>query len=193
MLQKSREGAALTASLTAIWNLWLAVMVSGCAVQADYPPWWTTPPSKVENMLALAEVTQDDVVYDLGSGDGRIVIAAAKTYGARGVGIEIDPELVRIATETARDSGVSDRVRFVRGDFWTSDFSEASVVTMYLFEETQAKLKPILLEQLHPDTRIVTYWYKIPGWTPVKTKKGIIGNIYLYALPQSTTIGGEPK
>jgi len=183
MLQKSREGAALTASLTAIWNLWLAVMVSGCAVHADYPPWWATPPSKVESMLALAEVTQDDIVYDLGSGDGRIVIAAAKTYGARGVGIEIDPELIRISTETARDSGVSDRVRFVRGDFWTSDISEASVVTMYLFEETQAKLKPILLEQLHPDTRIVTYWYKIPGWTPVKTKKGIIGNIYLYALP----------
>ena len=193
MLQKSREGAARTTTRTAIWSLWLAVMVSGCAVHADYPPWWSTPPSKVENMLALADVTHDDVVYDLGSGDGRIVIAAAKTYGARGVGIELDPELLRVSIEKARESGVSDRVRFVREDFWTTDFSEASVVTMYLFEETQEKLKPILLEQLHPDTRIVTYWYKIPGWTPVKTKKGLIGNIYLYSLPPRTTMRGKTQ
>ncbi len=130
-------------------------------------------------MLELAEVTKDDVVYDLGSGDGRIVIAAAEKYGARGVGVEIDPTLIEESIRSAREAGVSDRVRFVRGDFYETDIGEASVVTLYLFEETNAKLKPILLEQLPPDARIVTYKYRIPGWTPLKQEK----RVFLYRLP----------
>ncbi|MCZ6696311.1 MAG: class I SAM-dependent methyltransferase [Acidobacteria bacterium] len=157
----------------------LAAAVAGCAAKTDYPPFWRTPHSKVELMLELAEVTKDDVVYDLGSGDGRIVIAAAKKYGARGVGIEIDPTLIEESIRRAREAGVSDRVSFVRGDFYETDISEASVVTLYLFEETNAKLKPLLLGQLPPDARIVTYKYRIPGWTPMKQEK----RVFLYTLP----------
>ena len=158
--------------------------LSGCATKAkQYPPWWWTPDSRVEAMLELADVTEKDVVYDLGSGDGRIVIVAAKKYGARGVGIEINPELVRLSEQKARETEVSDRVRFDLEDFWHADISDASVVTMYLFEETNEMLKPILIEQLDPDARILTYRYKIPGWTPKKTKKGFWGTVYLYALP----------
>ena len=131
-------------------------------------------------MLALAEVTADDVVYDLGSGDGRIVIAAAKTHGARGVGVEIHPGLIEESVRNAREAGVADRVRFVQGDFYETDISEASVVTLYLFEETNEKLKPVFLSQLRPETRIVTYKYRIPGWEPKKSN----GPVYLYTLPE---------
>ena len=134
-------------------------------------------------MLELAQVTSDDVVYDLGSGDGRIVIAAAAKYGARGVGIEIDPALVELSEQKAREAEVSDHVRFVLADFWHADIHEATVITLYLFEQTNAKLKPILIKQLDPDVRILTYRYKIPGWTPKKKTEGFWGTVYLYALP----------
>ena len=160
-----------------------ACLLAGCAAQTDYPPFWWTPDKKVGEMLALAEVTENDVVYDLGSGDGRIVIAAAEKFGARGVGIEINQYLVDESNRNARAAGVADRVRFVRSDFYDTDISEATVVTLYLFEETNAKLKPILVEQLAPDARIVTYKYKMPGWTPIKTGK----RVYLYALPGAGT------
>jgi SAM-dependent methyltransferase len=160
-------------------------VAAGCATKAkQYPPWWWTPDSRVEAMLELAGVTDKDVVYDLGSGDGRIVIAAAKKYGARGVGIEINPELVRLSEQKAREAQVSDRVRFDLEDFWHADISDASVVTMYLFEETNEMLKPILIEQLDRDARILTYRYKIPGWTPKKSKRGFWGTVYLYTLPK---------
>jgi len=158
-----------------------ALLLTACAANTDYPPFWWTPQDRVTDMLEIAEVTEDDVVYDLGSGDGRIVIAAAQKFGARGVGVEIDPDLVEQSNNAAAEAGVSDRVRFVRGDFYETDFSAATVVTMYLFEETNAKLKPYLMEQLAPDARIVTYKYRMPGWTPVKTNK----RVYLYALPEN--------
>ncbi len=165
-------------------SLAAVLTVAGCAKNADYPPWWWTPNSRVEAMLELAEVTAEDVVYDLGSGDGRIVIAAATEYGARGVGIEINPELVAMSEQKAREAQVADRVQFVSADFWHADISEATVVTLYLFEETNEKLKPILIEQLDPDARVLTYRYKIPGWTPKKQTKGFWGTVYLYALPE---------
>ena len=156
-----------------------AGLLAGCAANTDYPPFWWTPQDRVKDMLEIADVDENDVVYDLGSGDGRIVIAAAEKYGARGVGIEIDPGLVEKSSLAAEAAGVADRVKFVRGDFYETDFSEATVVTLYLFEETNEKLKPYFIEQLAPETRIVTYKYKMPGWTPVKKNK----RVYLYALP----------
>ena len=156
-----------------------AGLLAGCAANTDYPPFWWTPQDRVKDMLEIADVDENDVVYDLGSGDGRIVIAAAEKYGARGVGIEINPDLVKQSGVAAEAAGVADRVRFVRGDFYETDFSDATVLTLYLFEETNEKLKPYFIEQLAPETRIVTYKYKIPGWTPVKTRK----RVYLYALP----------
>jgi len=158
-----------------------AGVLAGCAANTDYPPFWWTPQDRVKDMLEIAEVNENDVVYDLGSGDGRIVIAAAEKYGARGVGIEIDVSLVEKSRVAAEAAGVADRVRFVRGDFYETDFSDATVVTLYLFEETNEKLKPYFIEQLAPDTRIVTYKYRMPGWTPVKSKK----RVYLYALPSA--------
>lgn len=170
----------LSKTVRAIAGVFMSVLLlAGCAANTDYPPFWWTPQDRVDVMLEIAEVNENDVVYDLGSGDGRIVITAAKKFGARGVGIEYDPDLVAISNRDARDAGVADRVRFERSDFYEADFSEATVVTMYLFEETNAKLKPILIEQLAPGTRIVTYKYKMPGWTPVKSHK----RVYLYALP----------
>ena len=129
-------------------------------------------------MLELAQVTPNDIVYDLGSGDGRIVIAAASKYGARGVGIEIESKLVKASRQKAIEAGVSNRVLFVEQDMFEADISEATVVTLYLWENVNARLKPKLMEQLKPDTRIVTNTYKIPGWTPVKQ----IGKLYLYSL-----------
>lgn len=158
-----------------------AGLLFGCAANTDYPPFWWTPQDRVKDMLEIAEVDENDIVYDLGSGDGRIVIAAAENYGADGVGIEIDQALVEKSRLAAEAAGVADRVRFVRGDFYETDFSDATVVTLYLFEETNEKLKPYFIEQLAPETRIVTYKYKIPGWTPVEKKK----RVYLYALPDA--------
>jgi SAM-dependent methyltransferase len=129
-----------------------------------------TPETVVEAMLEAAGVTSSDVVYDLGSGDGRIVIAAAKTYGARGVGIEIDPSLVKKATENAAAAGVSERVRFVAGNFFTADISEATVVTLYLLQSLNERLRPKLVRELKPGARVVSHVFNMgPEWPPERT------------------------
>ena len=129
-----------------------------------------TPAAVVDAMLEVAAVGGSDVVYDLGSGDGRIVIAAAKKYGARGVGIEIDPALVRRATENAAVAGVSDRVRFVTENLFTSDISEATVVTLYLLQSINERLRPKLVRELKPGTRVVSHVFNMgPEWPPDKT------------------------
>jgi SAM-dependent methyltransferase len=106
-------------------------------------------------MLRLAHVTPSDVVYDLGSGDGRIVILAAQKYGARGVGIEIDPKLVALSRTVAREGEVADRATFIEGDLFTADLSQATVVTLWLTRSVNARLTPKLLSELKPGTRIV--------------------------------------
>lgn len=124
-----------------------------------------TPPEVVDAMLTAARVTSADIVYDLGSGDGRIVIAAAKKYGARGVGIEINPQLVAESNASARAAGVSDLVRFIQGDLFTADFSAATVVTLYLSPSLNERIKPRLLRELRPGTRVVSHVYDMLGWT----------------------------
>ena len=126
-----------------------------------------TPQPVVEAMLAGAAVKPTDVVYDLGSGDGRIVITAAKKYGARGVGIELDPALVKQATENAAAAGVSDRVRFVAGNIFDADISEATVVTLYLLQSLNERLRPKLVRELKPGTRIASHVFNMgPEWPP---------------------------
>ncbi len=121
-------------------------------------------------MLDLAQVKASDVVYDLGSGDGRIVITAAKKYGARGVGIEIDPALVKLATERAAAAGVSDRVRFVTEDLFAANISDATVVTLYLLQSINERLRPKLVRELKPGTRVVSHVFNMgPEWPPEKT------------------------
>jgi SAM-dependent methyltransferase len=120
-------------------------------------------------MLKLARVAPGDVVFDLGSGDGRIVILAAQKYGAAGVGIEIDPGLVQISREVAREGEVDDRVTFIEGDLFTADISTATVVTLYLNGPTNLRLEPKLKQQLRPGTRIVSHQFPIGTWKPDET------------------------
>jgi len=146
-------------------------------------PFLESPEFIVEAMLDLARVTDRDVVYDLGSGDGRIAIAAAADHGARAVGIEIEPGLIELSDDNARAAGVSARVKFVRADFFEADFREATVVTLYLRRKVNAKLRPLLAQQLAPGTRIVSHKYEIPGWTPAERIKVVGRWIYLYVVP----------
>jgi SAM-dependent methyltransferase len=143
-----------------------------------------TPPDVVDAMLKLAKVTSSDLVYDLGSGDGRIPIAAAKTYGARGVGIDIDPERVREATGNARSNGVADKVTFRTEDLFTTDISPATVVTLYLLPSLNLKLAGKLMKDLKPGTRIVSHAFDMGDWKPQQTLTVSGRSIYLWTIPQ---------
>ena len=130
----------------------------------DLAPFVTTPYPVIEIMLRLAEVDPSDVVYDIGCGDGRILIFAAQEFGARGVGIDIDPELIAKSRELAEKVGVADKVEFRLGDATKMDLSEATVVTIYLIPKSNAILRPQFDEQLRPGTYVVSHNYVIPGW-----------------------------
>ncbi len=152
-----------------------------------YVPFVPTPEGVVVEMLEIAHVGPHDVVYDLGSGDGRIVIAAASRFGARGVGIEIDPNRVREARQYADQAGVSDRVNFVEGDFFAADLSEATVVTLYLLPDVNRLLVPKLLAELRPGTRIVSHNYDLGDWPPEKTVGVTRGTVYYWVVPSPNT------
>jgi precorrin-6B methylase 2 len=133
-------------------------------------------------MLKLAGVTDADVVYDLGSGDGRIVVTAAQRYGAKGVGVEIDPKLVRISRQVAEEGHVADRVRFVEGDLFKIDISEASVVTLYLSLTVNMRLESKLKRELKPGTRIVSQRFPIGTWAPDKTLEVEGETLFLWTI-----------
>jgi SAM-dependent methyltransferase len=142
-----------------------------------------TPQAAVDAMLDLAQVKASDIVYDLGSGDGRIVITAAKKYGARGVGIEIDPALVKKANDNAVAAGVANRVRFVTQDLFTSNISEATVVTLYLLQSINERLRPKLIRELKPGTRIVSHVFNMgPEWPPEKTIEVDRSRIFFWTI-----------
>jgi hypothetical protein len=131
------------------------------------PPYVPTPQRTVDRMLELARVGPDDFVVDLGSGDGRIVITAATKFGARGLGIEIEPDLVNLSQYNARRAGVADRARFVTADLFVADLRPATVLTLYLFRELNIKLRPRILEQLRPGARVVAHdWDLGDEWEP---------------------------
>jgi SAM-dependent methyltransferase len=148
-----------------------------------------TPHHVVDAMLRLADVGAHDVVYDLGSGDGRIVIAAARDYGARAVGIEIVPELLTLGEGAAARAGVGERVRFVRQDIFQTDLSQATVVTLYLSEEVNARLRPKLLRELRPGARVVSYRVDMEDWRPDRQIQidvnGDARTVYLWVVPAS--------
>ena len=148
-------------------------------------PYVPTRQVVVDAMLEVAKVTDEDVVYDLGSGDGRIVITAARRFGAHAVGIDHDPRLIASARRKAREASVADLVTFRQEDLFEADFSKATVVAMYLTPKFMKKLSPHLLEQLAPGTRIVTHKYRIPGWTLLEKVKVKKGRIFLYVVPSS--------
>jgi 2-polyprenyl-3-methyl-5-hydroxy-6-metoxy-1,4-benzoquinol methylase len=130
----------------------------------DLAPYVATPMEVVVRMLEMAEVDSDDIVYDIGCGDGRIVVMAAKKYGARGVGIDIDPHRIEEAKANAAYAGVEHLLRFYLGDATKMDFSEATVVALYLLPESNEILRPMFEKQLKPGTILVTHNYRIPGW-----------------------------
>ena len=142
-----------------------------------------TPQPVADAMLKLAAVTPRDVVYDLGSGDGRIVILAAQKYGARGVGIEIVPELVQRSRLIAREGEVESRVTFVEGDFFTADISPATVVTLWLTASVNARLEPKLRRELRPGSRIVAHQFAIGDWPPERTQRVDGEEIFLWTIP----------
>lgn len=135
------------------------------------PPFVTTPDAVVERMLLLAGTRADDFVMDLGSGDGRIVIAAARSFGARGLGVEIDPTLVARSRENARRAGVDALARFEQGDVLASDLSRATVVTIYLLPWLVDRLQPKLMHELKPGTRIVAHAFAMKGWKPDRSER----------------------
>jgi tRNA A58 N-methylase Trm61 len=141
----------------------------------------------VRAMLELAGVGPKDVVYDLGSGDGRIPITAASEFGARGVGVEIDPELVARAQANAREAGVADRVEFRHGNMHEADVRAATVVTLFLHPGPNLKLKPKLLAELAPGSRIVSYVWDMGDWKPEEVRRVNSGRIFLWRIPSTVT------
>jgi precorrin-6B methylase 2 len=142
-----------------------------------------TPQEVVDAMLKLAKVSANDVVYDLGSGDGRIPITAARTYGARGVGIDIDPQRIKEATENLKTSGMGDKVRFLNQDLFTTNISEATVVTLYLLPSLNLKVMPKLNAELKPGTRVVSHAFDMGDIKPQQTQNVNGRTIYLWTVP----------
>lgn len=146
-------------------------------------PYDPSPPDVVDRMLALASVNRNDLLYDLGCGDGRIVIAAARKFGARGVGIDLDPRRVEEAIANAKRSGVEGRVAFRVGDLYTADFSDATVVTLFLWPHVNRKLRPILWRQLKVGTRVVSHlWDMGPEWPPERSETVRDRKIHLWTI-----------
>lgn len=140
--------------------------------------YYPTPPETVAEMLRLANIKKGDVLYDLGSGDGRIPIAAAKQFGIRAVGIEIDPKLVKEAETNARAADVADRVRFRNEDMFRIDVSEANIVTLYLSDKLNVLLRPKLLRELRPGSRIISHDFRMGDWKPEQTVRVPWGKLY---------------
>jgi precorrin-6B methylase 2 len=157
------------------WPLWIVLAAAAWWPVFDYlvdfrnpdVPFVTTPPEVVSAMLDLAEVSENDTVYDLGSGDGRILLAAARDRKAKAVGIEIDPELVEQSRQAIAEAGLESKVRVIRGDLFKQDLTPATVITLYLKPYVNARLRP-QLERLRPGTRIVSQQFTIKGAKPVK-------------------------
>ena len=146
-------------------------------------PYVPTPQEVVDAMLELAQVKKGDVVYDLGSGDGRIPITAAKRYGVTATGIDINPQRVKEADANAQREGVTDRVTFRTADLFTTDLSPANVVTLYLLPEVNLKLRPKLLKELAPGSRIVSHAFNMGDWEPDETRNIDGRTIYLWTVP----------
>lgn len=164
-----------------------AVQPPGVQAPPVLAPFQATPQEVVDRMLQMAAITKDDVVYDLGSGDGRLVITAAKRYGARGVGVDIDPALITRSRANARREGVEALVEFRQQDALTVDVSPASVVTLYLLSGANLKLRPTLQQQLKPGSRIVSHQFGMGDWVPTRTEtitdqRGTSRLLYLWIL-----------
>ncbi len=172
----------------------LLLLAAACApaqerVQPEVP-FVPTPQEVVTGMLKLANVAKSDIVYDLGCGDGRIVITAAKDFGARAVGVDINPERIQEATENAKKAGVMSRVRFVENDLFKANIADATVVTLYLLPGVNLRLKPKLMSELKAGTRVVSHSFDMGDWKPDKTEEIDGRRIYLWVIPRK---GNGPR
>ena len=148
-------------------------------------PFVATPGEVVDQMLRLGKVGKHDVLYDLGSGDGRIVIAAVKDFGAaRGTGIDIDPQRIKEANANAATNKVTDKVRFLNQDLFTTNLSEATVVSLYLLPSLKLKLRPKLMAELKPGTRIVSHAFDMGDWAPEQTVDVEGRKVYFWTIPK---------
>jgi ribosomal protein L11 methylase PrmA len=165
----------------------IAALISAAPALAQRSPdviYVPTPPEIVDEMLRVADVKKGDVLYDLGSGDGRIPITAAKKFGIRAVGIDIDPERIWEATQNAKGAGVDGQVQFRREDLFKANFSEATVVTLYLLPELNVKLRPRLWAELKPGTRVVSHMFDMGDWKPEKRIELNGRTIYFWRIPE---------
>ena len=172
----AKQGSVTVAPVTA------EIQASGTKTEPDvvYVP---TPQPVVEAMLKLADVKSGDLLYDLGSGDGRIPITAAKVYGVRAVGIDIDPERIAEANANAEAAGVTGRVTFRQADLFETDLRDADVVTLYLLQSLNERLRPKLLRELKPGSRIVSHAFSMGDWQPERTQEVDGSTIYLWTVP----------
>ncbi len=175
------------------WAAACAVVLACAGALAQEPqqevrrdvPYVPTPQEVVDEMLRMANVGKDDVVYDLGCGDGRLVITAVKKFGAkRGVGVDIDPQRIKESNENAQAAGVADRVKFVVQDLFKTDIKEATVVTHYLLPDVNLKLRPTLWRDLKPGTRVVSHAFDMGDWQPEKTASVEGRTIYFWTIPK---------
>jgi len=183
-----------TAGLLLFALCWLALSAAAQAQELEKLPYVPTPQIVVDEMLKMAGVTEKDLVIDLGSGDGRMIITAARNFKANGVGVDIDPKLVELATRNARNEAVGDRAKFIEQDMFKADISKASVITLYVLPDFMEKLRPKLLRELKPGARIVAHDYYMSEWSPdrfaelnVPEKKTANGTekayLYLWTVP----------
>ena len=183
---------------TILWAIVLAGSVAGisCGEQPTLGPssprapdvhYEPTPPDVVEVMLRLADVKPGDVIYDLGCGDGRIVIRAVREFGASGVCVDIDPQRIVESRENARAAGAADHIRFLNQDLLATDVSEATVIMLFLSPALNLKARPKLLRELKPGARIVSHWHDMGDWKPQKTVRvksnGRERPVYLWTIP----------
>jgi trans-aconitate methyltransferase len=172
-------------------------LIPGLLAASKDVPYVPTPEQVVAEMLKVVKLQANDVVYDLGSGDGRIVITAAKQYGTRGVGIDIDPERIKEAQENAKKAGVADRVRFLQQDLFEANISEATVVTLYLLPAVNERLRPKLLSELRPGTRVVSHNYDMGDWKPLQSLRLTVNSndhhVYFWVVPPRTGGGSQPR
>ncbi len=186
-IMNSANSLSTTANNSAVTNTAAAPANAAANRELDVP-YVPTHETVVDEMLKMAEVKGTDVLYDLGSGDGRIPITAAQRFGTRGVGIDLNPVRVKEANENAQKANVTDKVRFVEGDLFEQDFSEATVVTLYLLPDVNLRLRPKLLE-MKPGTRVVSHNYDMGDWKPEKTKTietpdGSTHYVYFWRVPE---------
>lgn len=188
-MSSSLLSKTIAAFLVFLASFFSPAMASEMLVAQIFPsfrpdvPYIPTRHAVVDGMLKLAQVNKDDVVYDLGCGDGRIVIAAAREYGARGVGIDMNPWRIAEARDNAKLAKVEDRVRFIKGDIFDADFSEATVVMLYLLPEVNRELRPQLWKQLRVGVRVVSHDYDMGyEWLPEKTEHIAGKTIYFWTI-----------